>query len=152
MDEYSIYWLEDAVADEFFYKGGLLYQFFKNTWLKDMDQDVQKQYAYITKKFVAEHLIAHVKSFRSNNQFVEIDGHMIQIKRKNQSITLEMYQNHLQFRCCTLKDAEELLFPILRSYHSSLFVAGINVHNYGWMTPRRSVEKYESRERLYFLL
>jgi hypothetical protein len=149
MDEYSIYWLKDVVTEEFFYKGGVLYQFFEQARLKKDDRMYQKQYDYITKKFVAEDLIDHFKRLCLNGQVIEINNQHLQITRDNQIITLQIYNKHLQFRCRTLKDAEELLFPILRDFHSSLFVAGENVHNFGWITPRKIVKKYQPSERLY---
>lgn len=149
MDEYSIYWMKDGIAFHYFHKSGILYRFLKQYRQNKERSELKMQYDYITNHFVREDLIAHFKKFQSNQLAIRINGNNVQIERNEQAITLQIYDKHLQFRCCTLKDAEELLFPILRDFESSLFVAGNNIVNYGWISPLKSSKKYHTREVLF---
>lgn len=148
MDEYSVYWMKDEIALHYFHKSGILYRFIKQYWNNKERLDLRMQYDYITNNFLPGHLIPHFEKFHSSRQSINITGNNVQIKRNKQAITLQIYDKHLQFHCCSLKDAEELLFPILREYDSSLFVAGNNIVNYGWLSPLNS-KKCDAREILY---
>jgi len=149
MDEYSVYWIKDEIATHYFHKSGILYRFIKQYHNNKERTDLKLQYAYITNYFLLDHLVNHFKRFNRDDLSIKINGDKVEIRKDKHLISLQISKKHLQFRCCSLRDAEELLFPILRDFEPSLFITGNNIDNYGWISPLVDVRKYDQREVLY---
>ncbi|AIF45456.1 sporulation inhibitor of replication protein SirA [Virgibacillus sp. SK37] len=135
MDAYSIYWIKEEVAAHYFHKSNLLYHFFKD-YRNDLSNDIlKKQFNYITRSFPESRLISHIKNYYNNAFMLQFNGSQLIIHQKKTYISLHMDEKQLKFRCNSLQDAEEILFPMLRSFHSNLFITGRNVNNFGWISP-----------------
>lgn len=63
------------------------------------------------------------------------NGHQFEIQKDDSFVFLQLHEHYLTFYCDTISDAENILFPFLRLFHPYLFVVGISVDDYGWMTP-----------------
>lgn len=114
-----------------------------------MREDLTKQYHYITNEFPKASLISYVTQQQSSNTNLSRKDNQIEISRNMQYISLHIHQKHLNFRSEILHDAEELLFPALRLFQPSLFIAGNNVDDYGWISPVIRKEKDKSEQVLY---
>lgn len=141
MYEYSVIWIKEDIAKHYFHKSDILYRFIK-AYQKNHDRtDLKKQYDYITNDFPETALISHMKKYL-NNVSVQVEGPQIKLNKNLHLISLHISEKHLKFRCETLQDAEETLFPILRQFQSILFIIGNNIENYGWISPVPCISKY----------
>jgi hypothetical protein len=135
MYTYSIYWLTEEVAIRYFHKSGLLYRFLKEYIKQPNRIDLRKQFEYITYRFCREEIVAYMKQQKRINCIDYIDKRNMKLYNREAFITLHIDERQLKFRCETLEDAEELLFPLLRRYEPMLFIVGENICNFGWITP-----------------
>lgn len=149
MNEYTIFWVIDEIADHYFHKSDYLYRFFKDFQNNKERNDLKIQYDYMTNNFPEETLISHMERYNENGSMLQIKGPQVEIYKKTQYIALHISKKHLKFCCETLQDAEELLFPVLRQFQLSLFIIGENTHNYGWISPILASSKYQSEQVLY---
>ena len=135
MGHYSIYWIKEEFAYQYFHKSGILYRLFKEYQANRKDADLQKQYNFITNVFPVSPFKIHLK-YRLDNQYTfYANGNQVEISGKYSRITLHIYRKQINFRCNMLLDAEDLLFPALRSFHPSLFIVRNDLPNYGWIAP-----------------
>ncbi|WP_373896095.1 sporulation inhibitor of replication protein SirA [Virgibacillus natechei] len=150
MYEYSIFWIKESVAKHYFYKSGILYRFIKDYLNNQNREDLKLQYDYITNRFSENTLISHIKrSCRKNQIAIQAEGTQIQLHKNQHLISLHISEKHLKFRCETLEDAEEFLFPMLRQFQPILFITGNNIENYGWISPIPYSGHYYSEQVLY---
>lgn len=152
MYEYSIFWVVDEIANHYFHKSDFLYRFFREFQSNQERKDLKKQYDYITNDFTKDILISHMKNHYQKSPSLQIKGPQIEIYKNKQYIALHISEKHLRFRCETLQDAEELLFPVLRQFQLSLFIIGNNIQNYGWISPKINTSNYHSEQVLYSYL
>lgn len=150
MYEYSIIWIKEAVAKHYFYKSGILYRFLKDYQKKQNRSDLKVQYDYITNCFPKNVLTSHIKRYCMENQIaIRMEGSHIRLHKNKQLISLHISEKHLKFRCETLEDAEEFLFPMLRQFQPILFIIGNNIENFGWISPMPYSGNYCSEQVLY---
>lgn len=152
MQEYSIFWVKDEIAHHYFHKSHLLYLFFKDFQNDPEREDLKAQQAFITKNFPKDILISHVKNNYQKRSDVKITNREIEIYINKRYIALHIGEKHLKFRCETLEDAEELLFPVLRQFQLNLFIIGDNTPKYGWISPILATSKYQDEQVLYSYL
>jgi hypothetical protein len=152
MQEYSIFWVIDEIAEHYFHKSHLLFLFYRDFQSEPGREDLKTQKEYITKRFPKEILISHIKNNYQNQAKLNIKKSTIEIYKGNQYIALHINEKHLKFRCKTLQDAEELLFPALRQFQLNLFIIGENTSNYGWISPLLTTSKYQDEQVLYSYL
>lgn len=152
MKEYTIFWVIDEIADHYFHKSDFLYRFFKEFENNHDRNDLKIQYDYITNDFPEKTLISHMKNYYKKSPLLQIKGPQVEIYTNKQYIALHIDEKHLRFRCETLQDAEELLFPVLRQFQLSLFIIGNNIQNYGWISPMINTSKDQSQQVLYSYL
>ncbi|SHG60413.1 sporulation inhibitor of replication protein SirA [Virgibacillus sp. Bac330] len=149
MHMYSIYHLTEEVAKNYFHKSSLLYRFFMELKSQPNRSDLRRQFDYITYPICYKGILLTIQRFNSANLFVNIDKHRVSIYNKKACISLHIGEKHLKFHCETLEIAEEILFPILRSYQPLLFVVGDNIQNFGWITPILEYSQPEQNEAMY---
>lgn len=152
MREYTIFWVIDEIANHYFHKSDYLYRFFKDFQNDQERNDLRIQYDYMTIEFPKELLVSHIENAYKGKSILQIKGPQVEIYKNKQYIALHISEKHLKFRCETLQDAEELLFPVLRQFQLSLFIIGDNTHNYGWISPILATSKYQSEQVLYSYL
>lgn len=117
-------------------------------------QDLSDQYNYITNKFSTELLVNHLKKALQQPGSVKQDKNTIKIysKNKNSHIVLHIYKKHLEFYCKNLNEAEELLFPALRTYQSLLFITNNKTDDFGWISPVINNYEFKNSPKLYSYL
>ena len=150
MYEYSIYWIEEEVAKNYFHKSDILLRFLKEYESDPNRNDLKSQYKYIARKIQYREIISHLNQHKQQNITIYTVGQTIYIRRKDQSIRLEVENGLLNFQCNHLQEAVLLLFPMLQDIHPFLFVKGRNVSNYGWISPiiqQKSIDRV--RQVLY---
>ncbi|UJL48017.1 sporulation inhibitor of replication protein SirA [Virgibacillus sp. NKC19-16] len=150
MYEYSIFWIKEDVAKHYFYKSGILYRFMRDYQKNQNRADLKIQHDYIINRFPKNILISHIKRYCRENYIVfQLERSHIQLHKNKQLISLHISEKHLKFRCETLEDAEEFLFPMLRQFQPILFIIGNNIENYGWISPIPYSGNYYSEQVLY---
>lgn len=152
MQEYSIFWVIDEIAKHYFHKSHLLYLFYRDFQNDPDREDLKRQKDYITKRFLKEILTSHIKNNYEKRSNLNIKDSEIEIYKDKQYIALHISEKHLKFRCKTLGDAEELLFPALRQFQLNLFIIGENTSNYGWISPILATSEYPDEQVLYSYL
>jgi len=149
---YSVYWLKEEVARNYFHKSELLFRFFKEYENNQHRSYLKKQYHYITSEFPKEKIHFYVrKQFgMKSNLTKEREDSRIDIFANNKFISLHIGEKRLKFHSESLQDAEEILFPLLRQMHPYLFVVGNTYENYGWISPMKNISyPSKSKEVLY---
>ncbi|MGG4178574.1 sporulation inhibitor of replication protein SirA [Virgibacillus pantothenticus] len=149
MYTYSIYHLTEEVAMYYFHKSSILYRFLREFESLPYRADLRRQFEYITDRIRYDQILLSIQRHESTNLFVNIDKDKVSLYNRKAFISLHISEKQLKFHCKTLESAEELLFPILRSYHPLLFVVGDNIKNFGWITPLLEYSRLEQNEVLY---
>jgi hypothetical protein len=150
MYEYSIYWIEEEVAKNYFHKSDILLRFLKEYEAEPDRNDLKSQYTYIARDVQYHEIISHLNNRTQKNITIYTVGQTIYIRRKDQSIRLQVDNGLLNFQCHHLQEAVLLLFPMLQDIYPFLFVKGRNVSNYGWISPfiqQKNIDKV--RQVLY---
>ncbi|WP_158234652.1 sporulation inhibitor of replication protein SirA [Lentibacillus sediminis] len=135
MYEYSIFWIKPEVAARYFHKSGLLYRFIKLYQSAPEREDVKAQFNYITHPFPPDLFIARNFYLSEQQITIKINGPFIDLQKDDRAISLQVGEKQIKFRCNTLQDAEELLFPALRAFQPVFFITGNTIENYGWTSP-----------------
>jgi len=135
LGHYSIYWIKKEFAYRYFHNSGILYRFFKEYKNHAEDADLHKQYHFITNAFSTASLVTHLKRNLQPQQTLIDHGTYVEISGESSHIVLHMYEKQINFRCDTLHDAEDLLFPALRTFYPFLFTIRNDWGNYGWVDP-----------------
>ncbi|WP_010649157.1 sporulation inhibitor of replication protein SirA [Oceanobacillus massiliensis] len=135
MNEYSIYWIKEEVANRYFHKSDILMRFLKEYEANPVRNDLKAQYRYVTRQISFPRIYSHLKKHAPDNITVYSVGKLIYIYRKNQFMLLQVENGILNFRCQNLQEAVMLLFPMLYSSYPNLFVQGKNINDYGWISP-----------------
>ncbi|RLL45405.1 sporulation inhibitor of replication protein SirA [Oceanobacillus piezotolerans] len=149
MEEYSIYWINEEVARNYFHKSDILYRFLVEYENNPNRVDLRKQYNYITNRFSIDILISHLRSHLKNIYSYRMKDSFIEISTTKQCIALHIGEKRLKFRSGSIQEAEELLFPILRRYQLYLFVIGNTINNYGWISPLKLSSVKREKQVLY---
>ncbi|MEN1969958.1 sporulation inhibitor of replication protein SirA [Lentibacillus sp. N15] len=149
MGHYSVYWIKKEFAHRYFHKSGILYRFFKEYKNNPECVNLQKQYHFITNSFSPASLVTHLR-YNLEHQHTLIDHDTyVDISGEGSHIALHMYEKQINFRCETLHDAEDLLFPALRSFYPFLFTIRNDWGNYGWIAPIPSESAHLHGQVLY---
>lgn len=152
MQIYSAYWIKENVARRYFYKSDLLYRFLRSFHKQQDRDDYVKQFKYITNYFSSPQIISDLKRYHQNNVSIEIYNHRVEISNHLHDMTLHIDEKHIEFLCQTIHDAEELLFPVLRLHSPFLFITGINLDSFGWISPAALDKTHYREQALYSLL
>ncbi|MFD2760302.1 sporulation inhibitor of replication protein SirA [Lentibacillus juripiscarius] len=135
MNHYSIYWIREEFAHFFYYRSEILCRFIKSYEQNQGREDLVSQFQYITHDFPQTSLIAHIiGSLPSRTNMKQEDG-LLKVYEGERYISLHMERKRINFRSDIIHDAEELLFPALRSFQPYLFVVGNNTEDFGWISP-----------------
>lgn len=149
MNEYSIYWIKEEVAQQYFYKSDILYRFLTEMEANHSRRELRAQYKYISHALKLSDIQSYLsKHFPEYNCESTKEGHL-QIRRKGKSVVLYSERDSIHFRCKNLQEAAALLFPVLQSLHPFLFVLGNNVPEYGWISPNKKKSGIQNRQVLY---
>lgn len=152
MNEYTGFWIKEEFAYHYFHKSDILYRFIRDYQQDKNRNDLAMQYYYITNSFSKSSLISHIKRYRQHRTNIETVGDQLKIHKNMQAMSLHIHEKHLKFRCETLHDAEDLLFPALRLFHPFLFIIENNLENYGWISPITMNREYKKEQVLYSYL
>lgn len=136
MNEYYVYCIKEEFADYYFYKCDLLYRFLKRFQETKERPDLVDQFNYITIEYPV-HLLTYIHPNLKETPSIKIAQKDNQLHLFTDSGYLVVYleKNRLIVRCTSLQDAETILFPALKSFYPYLFIIGMNVDEYGWMSP-----------------
>ncbi|WP_085992112.1 sporulation inhibitor of replication protein SirA [Oceanobacillus senegalensis] len=146
---YSIYWIREEIANHYFHKSDILYRFFKEYENTPRRSDLKNQYNFITHFFHIDSLMTHIKNHLKKHMKVHTNGTYMEIYSGKQYISLHISEKQIKFRCESLQDAEELLFPILRLYQPYMFVVGDSYRNFGWISPVKMPRDEQKNQVLY---
>ncbi|RDW17752.1 sporulation inhibitor of replication protein SirA [Oceanobacillus chungangensis] len=135
MYEYSIYRIREEIANHYYHKSDILYRFLKEYEKNKELLYLHGQFLYITNKFTQKKIELYLNKYLAKTISYITEQSKIKIFNEKQSITLHLNKYCINFRCESLHDAEEFLFPVLRKYDSLLFVIGNQHVNYGWISP-----------------
>jgi len=150
LNEYSVYWIKKEFALHYYHKSGILYRFLRDYQDNYMRQDLSEQFHYVTNTFPKSALIKHIEKSLLHRATVNIHTrNEIEISTEGQFLSLYVNEKVLKLYCESLHDAEELLFPALRRFQSSLFIKGNNIENYGWIAPVQKNPLSKDRQILY---
>ena len=149
MYEYSIYRISEEIARHYYRKSDLLYRFLKEYQSDTERLYLQAQYIYITQYISQALLESDIKKYVPTDVYYQFNRKQIEIYNKNKSITLQINNNCIHFRCESLHDAEDFLFPVLRIFEPFLFVVNHSLENYGWISPITKTKQYEENQVLY---
>ncbi|MFC2946893.1 sporulation inhibitor of replication protein SirA [Virgibacillus sediminis] len=153
MYEYSIFWIKEEIANNYFHKSDLLYRFIYEYQRNHRRPDLKDQFNYITNSFSVSNLVTYLKTCRDlgfvGSEKISIRGNMVEIYLNEKYISLQIKEKQLQFVCKTLQDAEDLLFPLLRKFDNKLFVVGNNHRKFGWISPIQQLNVSLSGQVLY---
>src|SRR5690625_5669218 len=117
--------MKKEFAYQYFHKSYILYRFLRAYQQEKYRKDLTMQYNYITKSFPADKSITYIKKSSPKRVNILSQGNQLEIYKNMQSMSVQIHERHLNFRCETLHDAEDLLFPSLRRFHPFLFKIGI---------------------------
>ncbi|MFC3038841.1 sporulation inhibitor of replication protein SirA [Virgibacillus xinjiangensis] len=153
MYEYSIFWIKEEIANNYFHKSDLLYRFIYAYQRNHRRPDLRNQFNYITNSFSVNDLVTYLETCRdfgfSRSEKIVINGDMVEFYLEDKYISLHIKEKQLQFVCKTLQDAEDLLFPLLRRFDNKLFVVGNNHLKFGWISPIQQLNVSLSGHVLY---
>lgn len=150
MNEYQVFWIKEAFAYRYFIKSDILYRFFEQYNSNQHREYVNKQFIYVTREFSRQSMLHHINK-NQKNMDLHIKNNDVYIRSGDIFIILSLYRSHLAFQCHTLHDAEQLLLPLLRSFHPLLFILGKNAPEFGWITPLISSTNFRKEQVLYSL-
>ncbi|WP_430785767.1 sporulation inhibitor of replication protein SirA [Virgibacillus flavescens] len=152
MNTYSVYSIKKEFARRYYYRSDILYRFLKQYHKNDRNQIITNQFNDITHSFSANEFNTKIKSLYNHKAIVNYGNNSIEIVQGKHCISLHIAEKQIEFRCDMIHDAEVLLFPILKLFHSSLFVLDNNLNNYGWISPVTKVKDYLDEQVLYSTL
>ncbi|RYG71411.1 sporulation inhibitor of replication protein SirA [Lentibacillus lipolyticus] len=135
LNHYSIYWIKEEFAHFFYYRSEILCRFIKSYEQDQGREDLASQFQYITHDFPRTSLIAHIMDCLSSNTNMKKEDGLLKLYENERYISLHMEKKRINFRSDIIHDAEELLFPALRSFQPYLFVVGNNTEDFGWVSP-----------------
>lgn len=141
LHEYVIHWIRREFAHHYFYKSDILYRFIKEYENNLNRDDLKKQYEYVTNDFSKSSIIRCIRQFIKNKGSITVNGNHLFLMDSHTSIDLHVFEKQIYLKCENLIDAEELLFPALRTLQPYLFITGVNLDNYGWMDSPWSVQR-----------
>src|SRR5699024_401811 len=106
--------MKKEFAYKYFHKSDILYRFIRAYQQEKYRIDLGMQYNYITNSFSTDKLITYIKKSSPEIMNILSQGNQLEIYKNMQYMSLHIHEKHLNFRCETLHDAEDLLFPSLR--------------------------------------
>lgn len=148
MLQYQIFAIKKDFAYHYYYKGDMLYRFIQHYVENKHCEDFSKQYHYITRDIPENVFLSNLKQKNINSKV--IDPQTIQISDTHQKIYLQIHKRHITIYCPSLIEPEKLIFPLLRKLNRHLFVVGINVQEYGWLTSLSKIEDMHHQELYSF--
>lgn len=135
MNHYSIYWIKEEFAHFFYYRSDVLYRFIKSYDRHPKRSDLSRQFHYITMDMPEEILISHIVQYHPSRSSIKAENDSLKIYEDMRYISLHIEKKRINFRGDIIYDAEDLLFPALRSFHPYFFVVGHRSDNFGWISP-----------------
>ncbi|MFD1360461.1 sporulation inhibitor of replication protein SirA [Lentibacillus salinarum] len=146
MNHYTIYWVKEEFARFFYYRSDVLYRFLKSYEQHQSREIIARQFHYITLDIPEDMLISNIMQSHPSHANLITEGNSIKIYQEKRCISLHIEQKRINFRGNIIYDAEDLLFPALRSIHPYFFVVGAHPYDFGWIAPvtlERNMDKHE---------
>ncbi|WP_176447040.1 sporulation inhibitor of replication protein SirA [Lentibacillus sp. CBA3610] len=144
MNHYAIYWIKEEFAHFFYYRSDVLYRFIKSYEYDQNREDLAMQFRYITIDIPEELLISRIMKYQPQQADTKVEANSVKIHENMRYISLHMEQKRINFRGDIIHDAEDLLFPALRSFQPYFFVVGDRPYDFGWISPV-GMGKYKDR-------
>ena len=141
MRHYSIFLIQEDVAEEYFGKESLLYGLFYEYAKRNNENQniVEKQVEYITRKVPYLHIQQLIlKNLKSKYGFkVTRDSYKIVNSSSEGKSTacLSIHNRYLSLVAKGNYDAETTFFEVLRKYDSCFLAMEFNLDRYGWLNP-----------------
>ncbi|SFA75680.1 Protein of unknown function [Lentibacillus halodurans] len=135
MNHYSIYWIKEEFAHFFYYRSDVLYRFIKSYDSHQNREDLSMQFKYITMDIPENLLISHIMKYHPSHVTTELEANSLKIYEDMRYISLHIEEKRINFRGDIIHDAEDLLFPALRSFQPYFFVVGDHRYDFGWISP-----------------
>lgn len=149
MKEYKVYWIKEEFARHYYYKSDILYRFIQEYHAKQARHDLVSQFHFITESFPKDSIKSQlIRQPLNTLNLLGKDNH-VEIGNSHNYISLHIAEKQIKFRCETLQDAETLLFPTLRRLHTYLFIVDSSYENFGWISPVKLSNGYNSGQVLY---
>jgi len=134
MYTYSIFCVKAKVGSHYFYKTEILYRFLKEFRENRSRNYLQLQYEYITEPLTLDIITTYIQLYTSEVVMEKRDKHL-KLYWKDKNLTIYEDDQHVEFTCDSIEDAEYFLFPALRKLKLYFFVTGHHVkHDYGWLS------------------
>lgn len=151
MERYRLYWIEKEVANYFYHKGDILYRFLLE-YRRANNYYTSIQYEYVTNNIPHKDLVNYIiESCNSNNIVVRQKGSKLKLSDGYLKVELKINEKSIDIYAKTLLCAENIVFPILRSFQSSFFIVGEDKEEYGWISPFLKNREKSLNESLYSL-
>ncbi|MGM8365056.1 sporulation inhibitor of replication protein SirA [Virgibacillus sp. W0181] len=150
MNEYYVFWIKEPFAYRYFEKADILFRFLQQYERSAHGQDLEQQFNYVTKAF-SKHILLDCINNCDKRLDIHIKDHIVYIRKEETTIELHLFDRYLKFYCRSLHDAEEILFPILRSFNPFLFITGTHPPNFGWIAPFLTSNDFTKDQLLYSL-
>ena len=115
MQKYYVFFLNNEVAYDFFYKPEVLCRFFQSYLSNQTRTDLSSQFMYITRLVSADRVVYFFNENASN--------------------TFAVYDRWLEVNCESLEVANTMLFEWLEKYDHCCYIMEQNGWNYGWLSP-----------------
>lgn len=147
MYTYSVFCVKADVANNYFYKTGILYRFLKEFRENRNCTYLQLQYKYITELLTLETISSFIQNFKSEITIEKRDSHM-KFYWQDKQLTVYEDDRHIEFTCESLQDAEDFFFPVLRNLPLHFFITRNSMRDYGWLSFVKS-KSIENRQILY---
>ncbi|WP_079709542.1 sporulation inhibitor of replication protein SirA [Paraliobacillus ryukyuensis] len=126
METYYMFFLEDEVQNNYFYKSGLLCQFIRSYLSNPDREDLRDQFFYITRVINQKDLMTCFKNDLPTYNFNLIEPY---------SITMRPRWVEVEFD--SLQSAYSLFFQWIKQIRKCCFIVEKNGDNFGWLSPLR---------------
>lgn len=148
LEVYYIYSMKQQVARHYYYKSDLLFRFLATCACKIEQEDIMRQFTYVTHTIQARQIVRFIKSISHSVTIKQNNELDFKLSNGEQMVRLSVQKTYIKVTCSSIFDAEQLLFQPLRSFPNYLFVVHANKHVYGWISILKDDESSKSRQAL----
>lgn len=152
MKVYTVFFIQKEFALHFYQKSEILYRFIQSYKKHRQDQNLAKQFDYVTIDIMKDDLKNHIQVSASSKMEITIEKDQIEMNQTGTFLTLVIDQKSITIYCQSLSDAETLLFPLLRTFYPYVFAIGNEFDNYkhfGWISPIAKNKFHKNDQVLY---
>lgn len=148
LETYHVYYMKEKVAQHFYYKSELLFQFLKTYHRKRTKKEVQNQFCYVTKEINVERCTSFLQDLARYVYVSEVKPNHFYLHDAGKSVDIHVENTHITITCDSIHDAEHLLFEPLRSFPIHVFVAHAHKNISGWISTLKQDRQLKSNQAL----